>query len=187
MSQGNVGRDHHMISRAGQSIGVGGIGIIPVFRIIPLVVAIGSGPGNGWMEFEHRAGSGRAARVGRAEEIAGAVRDQAAQGTARVDAVEGGKGGDAAAAGRYLKHRAIAGRAATVGCAEEIAAAVLDQAAYGGLSGGAVEGGKGGDAATAGLYLEHRARIGRAATVGCAEEVAAGVLDQAAVGPAPVG
>ena len=75
--------------------------------------------------------SGRAAIRRGAEEIAAAVLDQAAVGVGPVGAVEGGEGGDGAAALLHLEHRAVTRRPATIGGAEEIAAAVLDQAGAG--------------------------------------------------------
>ena len=57
-----------------------------------------------------------------------------------------------------LEHRAVARRAAVLGGAEEIAAAVLDQAGLGDRAAvGAVEGGQGGDACRCPGHLEHRA------------------------------
>ncbi len=70
----------------------------------------------------------------RAEEIAAAVRDQAADGVGPVGTVEGREGGNGAAAVRQLEHRAVIVRAAVISRAEKIAAAVLEEAAQRGSS-----------------------------------------------------
>ena len=93
-----------------------------------------------------------------AEEIAAAVLDQAGVGVGPVGVVEGGQGGDRAAALTPPRTpcRRRSRRLQYVG-AEEIAAAVLDQAGVGIGAVGAVERGQGGDRAAAVRHLEHRA------------------------------
>ncbi len=83
-----------------------------------------------------------------------------------------------------LEHRAISVRSARLGCAEEVAFGVGDQAGFRIRAVGIVEGDQGGWCAciaARGLGdLEHRARLQDAPPVlGCAEEVTPGVEDQA--------
>ena len=121
--------------------------------------------------------------IGGAEEIAAAVLDQAGLGVGPVGAVEGGQGGDGAAAGRHLEHRAVAvtRRRRTV-VPKRLPLLSSTRPAVGVGAVGAVEGGQGGDGAAARRHLEHRAVARRAAVVGGAEEIAAAVLDQAGLG-----
>src|SRR5205807_10278990 len=110
---------------------------------------------------EHGAVTSGAAAIRRgAEEVAAAVLDQAGVRREPVCAVKGGEGGDNATASHYLEHRAVGirtRRPVSGRCAEEVAAAVLDQAGAGEGPVGAVEGGEGSDRAAAGHHLEHRA------------------------------
>src|SRR5262249_39824642 len=135
---------------------------------------------------EYRAGSGRAAVEGGAEEIAAAVLQQAGVGVAPVGIVEGDQRGDGAAAGGHLEDRADSQRAAIGGSAEGIAAAVQHQASVGVGPVGIVEGGQRGDGAAAGGHLEYRAASKVAAKGGGAEEIAAAVQYQTGIGEAPV-
>src|SRR5204862_533506 len=82
-------------------------------------------------QLEDRTVAARAAREGRAEEIAAAVHEQAGvgRGTVRTRTREAVKSveGVAAAALHQLEHHAAVARAATAGRAEEVAAAVHEQ------------------------------------------------------------
>ena len=158
-------------------------------RVCPVGAVEGNESGDGaaaGLDLEHRAVPIGTAAFGRSEEVAAAVLDQAAAGVGPVGAVEGGERGDDAAAGRDLEHCTVPNKTATGGRAEEVAAAVLDQAARGVGPVGAVEGGERGDDAAAGHDLEHRTIPNRTAIGGRAEEVAAAVLNQAAAGVGPV-
>src|SRR5207249_3533640 len=97
-----------------------------------------------------------------------------------------GYGGEGATAGRDLKHRAGPTRAAGRGGAEEVAAAVQDQAAVGVGAIGEVEGGQRGDSAAARRHLEHRAVAVRAPRRRDPEEIATVVPDETASGIKPV-
>jgi hypothetical protein len=89
-----------------------------------------------------------------AEQIAVAALNQAVR-VARVGVVEGGEGGDAAAAGSQLEHRTVAVRPASPRDAKQIAVAVFKQVSRK-RTVGFIEGGEGGNAAPR-RQLEHRA------------------------------
>src|SRR5205807_1400619 len=127
-------------------------------------------------QLEHRADTSSTALRRSPEEIAAAVLDHTRTRISTIGAVEGGERGDGAAALDQLEHRAETSRAAFLGSAEEIAAAVFNQSGAG-VPSVDFEGGECRDRAAARFHLENRAVIIGAAGNGRAEEIAAAVLE----------
>ena len=126
--------------------------------------------------------------VRRAEEVALRVEGQDGRRIGSVGGtVEGGEGGEGAATGGQLEHRAIIGGSAEFRRAEEIALRVAGQAGHREGAVGAIERGQGGGGIAAGGQLPGRAQVVGPASVRRAEEVALCVADHAGKRLGPVG
>ena len=109
-------------------------------------------------ELEDRAIAVGPAERRRAEEVAPRVAHQAAERIGPVGAVEGGQGGDGAAAGSELEDRALAVGPAELRRAEEVAQRVAHQAGNRQSPVGAVERGQGGERGVRGGLQGDRVR-----------------------------
>jgi hypothetical protein len=116
--------------------------------------------------------------LGNAEEIPVAIFDQRALRVGAVGAVKGCQGGNRAAAFLHLEHRAVVERAALISGSEEIALAVLRQAATGGIPRGPAKGGQRRDRVASIRDLVHHAfrAIERNTR---AEQITAAIFDDA--------